>query len=224
MKNYFDAATQQAIVDYQNELDPEIRKTIYVGRIMPAFNSLVENLINVYGYHVMYETKEDLRIECAEFLYGVVTKFNASKGSKAFSYFNVVARNWLTIRSKQNAKSVRSFISIDNREAFSQHELDIIENHHVVPACDTQITQEEHNTALKSLIAEIKDRVKTENEATCVDAINELFENVDDLDFVSKRAVMLYIREITHLSPKQLSIVLSSLKKHYKTIKAEQNQ
>lgn len=230
-RNYFDDDTQEAIVKYQKALitlpdgtvvpDYDQRNKIYVMEILPAFSTLIENLINVYGYHVLYETRDDLKNECLEFLYGVINKFKAERGSKAFSYFNVVGKNWLTIKSKQNAKVVQNYVSLDNREALSKHDLDLIEDHNVFPSIEDALTTEDLSKNLKQLVETLKGRTKTENERICLDAINILIDNIDEIDLLSKRAVMLYIREITGLSSKQLSIVLSSLKKQYRVIKEE---
>lgn len=233
-RNYFYDNTQEAIVKYQKALitlpdgtvvpDYEERNKIYVMEILPAFSTLIENLINVYGYHVLYETRDDLKNECLEFLYGVINKFKPERGSKAFSYFNVVGKNWLTIKSKQNAKVVQNYVSLDNREALSKHDLDLIEDHNVFPSIEDTLTTEDLSKNLKQLVETLKGRTKTDNERICLDAINILIDNIDEIDLLSKRAVMLYIREITGLSSKQLSIVLSSLKKQYKAIKEESNK
>lgn len=222
VSNYFDENTQQAIVDYQKAPDVEDKKKIYVVRILPAFDALVENLINVYGYTVIHESKSDLKNECLEFLYGAVNKFNPEKGSKAFSYFNVVAKNWLTIKSKQNAKKVQSYISIDNREGISKEDLELIENSQILPSYDEITTAQDIHNQLVKMVNALEGRVKTDNEISCVAAIKTLMANLDDIDLLSKRAVLLYIREITGLSSKQLSIVLSSLKKHYRELKKQE--
>lgn len=217
--NYFSSDTHKAIVEFNAAETIEEKHKIYLDQISPAFITLVDNLINVYGFQVLHDTKVDLRNECVEFLYQVLPKFRADKGSKAFSYFNVVAKHWLTIKSKQNAKSSQTFHSIDDKESFSLRDYEIIENYHVLPAPDEVVTQEEQVAYLKKLFAGILERAKSENEEVCIEAVKFLFENIDELEFVNKRGVMVYIREITNLSPKQLSIVLSSLKKHYKTVK-----
>lgn len=222
--NYFTEQTQESIVLFRNESDIEKKKKIYMEGIKTAFETLVETLINVYGYHVLYESKEDLKNHCVADLYEVIGKFDPSKGSKAFSYFNVVAKNWLTIRSKTNAKNIQTFTSIDNKDAFSSHELELIENFNVLPSVDEVVTQEEITDNIKKMLQEISDRVKTDNEKTTVNAVKFLFDKLEDLDLVNKRALMVYVRELTNLSPKQLSIVLSSLKKHYKTIKNEEEE
>ena len=42
---------------------------------------------------------------------------------------------------------------------------------------------------------------------------------IGDLDFLNKRAVFVYMREISGLTPKQLSVAMSNVRKHYKEIK-----
>lgn len=216
---YFDAGTHRAIVAYQVEQTNQGKNKIYLEDIYPAFDSLVENLINVYGFQVMYESRDDLKNECLEFLYGALPKFNAEKGSKAFSYFNVVAKHWLTIKSKQNAKKTQTYISIDNKDSISQQDLETIEAYKVAPDGEEIMVGRELKSQISAIIKEIGGKVKTENEQNCVKAIKILIDNLDEVDLLNKRAILLYLREITGLSSKQLSIVLASLKKHYKELK-----
>lgn len=216
---YFTMDTQAAIVRYQDSEDDAYRESTYVKEILPAFDALVENLINVYGFKVMHESKQDLKSECLEFLYTVVHKFDPTKGSKAFSYFNVVAKNWLTIKSKQNTKKLKKYISLDFKEGLSQTDLAAIERNNFVPGLDELMAPQDMRAMLESIVNELKTRVRSDNEKAALEAINVIIDNLDDIDLLSKRAVLLYIREITGLSSKQLSIVLSSLKKHYREIR-----
>jgi len=221
---YFNACTQQAIVDYIIESNSVKRNEIYVREILPAFSKLVENLINVYGFQIQYESKADLQNECIEFLYGVITKFDASKGTKAFSYFNVVAKHWLIIKSKQSARNIHVFTSLDDTESLSQHDLETIENHNVSPSPEETIGSYHNKEKINAILESIASKAITENEVECLKGINLLFGNVNELDFLNKRAIMLYLREITSLSPKQLSVVLSLMKRHYKLSKQEYEQ
>lgn len=217
--NYFDHNTQNAIVAYQKDSSYFGKNKIYLEKIYPAFDQLVENLINVYSFMVMYESRIDLKNECLEFLYGALPKFDVEKGSKAFSYFNVVAKNWLTIKSKQNSKRSQTYISIDNKDAIAPRDLDIIESYKIALDGEEIMAGLEFRDSISAIVKEIGGKVKTENEQSCVKAIKVLIDNIEDIDLLNKRAILLYLREITGLSSKQLSIVLASLKKHYKELK-----
>lgn len=222
MVKYFTMDTQDAIVKFQNTDEQAEREKIYINDIMPAFNALVENLINVYGFKVMHDTKEELKMECIEFLYTTLHKFNADKGSKAFSYFNVIAKNWLTIKSKQNVKRMHQYVSLDDRESLTNADIDKIENFSFLESIDEVETQESVRENLQRLVEKIGDRAKSEDEHATVNAIKQVVENLDDLEILSKRAVLLYLREISNLSPRQLSMTLSNIKKYYRDIKKEE--
>lgn len=221
--NYFTMETQASIVKYQGEDDPATKEKIYVTEILPAYDSLVENLINVYGFKVVYETKKDLKAECLEFLYTTVNKYDVTKGSKAFSYFNVIAKNWLTIKSKQNVKRIKTYISSDNKEAFSNADLAAFEAFNIVPSYEDLVEKAEFSRMLRKMLKELARRVRTENEIAVVTAIEQIVDNLENLEILNKRAVLLYVRNITNLTSKQLSVVLASLKKHYKEIRKHED-
>lgn len=221
-KNYFTAQTQEAIVKYQQAETQKEKNVIYTKEIYPAFDALVENLINVYGFNVLFESKGDLKAECVQFLHNTLHKFNPEKNSKAFSYFNVVGKNFLTIKSKTNVKNLQRYISMDNQDGISLHDMETIENYNIVPTWEELVEHNNFRDYIKNLIAEIEKSVSTENEKEAIRAIKIVLDQLDDLDLISKRAILLYIREITGLSPKQLSVVLSNLKKHYRTIRQKE--
>ena len=45
-----------------------------------------------------------------------------------------------------------------------------------------------------------------------------VFETIDQLDFLNKRAIFVYVRDISGLSPKQLSVAMSIIRKHYRAL------
>jgi hypothetical protein len=217
--SYFDHNTELAIINFKKEEDLDKKNDLYVKEILPAFDALTENLINVYSYKIMHESKKDLKSECMEFLFRTVTKFDESKGSKAFSYFNVVAKNWLTIKSKQNAKRVKTYISADEKDNFTSADIDLFESHNTVPSYEDLVNSVEQQQKLGKVLAVMKEKVKTENEVLCLEAVEDIIDNIDNLEIFSKKSILMYLRESSRLSPKQLSIVLSSLKKKYKEVK-----
>ena len=87
VKMYFNSDTQDAIVEFQISQDKKTRDKIYVTEIMPAFEKLVENLINIHKFAGLYDSYSDLKNDCVNFLFETIGKFDATRGSNAFSYF-----------------------------------------------------------------------------------------------------------------------------------------
>ena len=71
------------------------------------------------------------------------------------------------------------------------------------------------------LLYEIRTKAKTENELAAINSIVTIFENIDEIDFLNKSAILLYMRELSGLSPKQLTTALQSVKKSYKRLKVD---
>ena len=71
------------------------------------------------------------------------------------------------------------------------------------------------------LLYEIRNKVKTENEMACINSIITIFENIDDIDLLNKSAILLYMRELSGLSPKQLTTTMQTVKKHYRRLKVD---
>lgn len=215
---YFTAETQEAIVKYQNEEELKVRQKVYLDAIQPAFDKLVENLIFVYGFKTSYDTFTELKSDCVSFLYESLHKWSPEKGTKAFSYYNVVAKNWLIIRSRQQQKRVKRHISIDGPKGLSPEHARIFESHDVMPAPDEILISRNLRNEIQELLKEIEKCVSSETEKICISAIQTVFKNVDELDFLNKRAILIYVRDISGLTPKQLSVAMSSIRKHYRRL------
>lgn len=215
---YFHAGTHDAIIRFQDEDDISKRAEIYVSEILPAFNKLAENLIFIHGFAKINGSYEDLKNDCVVFLYETLGKFDHTRGTKAFSYFNVVAKNWLIIQSKKKTKSNKRHVSIDDIESLSYADVSMIESYKSIPAQDSRIIKKEAKEDLFKLMDKIKDRLSGDNELACMNAIITLFRKIEDLDLLNKRAVFVYMRDLSSLNPKQLSVAMSVIRKHYKDL------
>ena len=218
LKLYFHAGTHDAIVRFQSEKDDMTRETIYVHDILPAFDKLVENLIFIQGFNISHGNFDDLKSDCVTFLFETLKKFDASRGTKAFSYFNVVAKNWLIVKNRQRAKSAKRMCSIDDKDAINEIELLDLENYSVDQNQDSNLIKEDTNMCIFMLLEDIRSDMVCENEIKCIEAIKKIFNEIDDVEILNKRAIFVYVRDITGLSPKQLSIAMSSIRKKYKDL------
>ena len=68
------------------------------------------------------------------------------------------------------------------------------------------------------MVRSIKEKVGSHNEKCCLDAIETLFKNIEELDYLNKRAVFVYLRELSGLNAKQLSVSMSNIRKVYRDI------
>ena len=214
-KLYFGKEAHNAVVEYQNAQTREDRNIIYVDKIKPSFDKLAENLIFIHGLSTDKEHFQILKSDCVTFLYEILEKFDPARGSKAFSYFNVCAKNFLIIQSKKRNKNKLRHVSIDD-QGLSITEKQAIENHSIIPSQEDILIREEDKVLLKQILQEIKQKITNTNEIACINAIIILFDNIEDLDFLNKRAVFVYMRDLSSLNPKQLSVAMSSIRKHYR--------
>lgn len=217
-KPYFSLETQDAIIEYQNSDDLAEKNKVYVKSILPAFEKLAQNLIFIYGFITPGEPYEHLKNDCVSFLFETIHKWDPAKGTKAFSYFNVVAKNWLIINSRRNQKNDRRHVSVDNVTGMSRRDKQTYAESDIVLPPDEMMIKQNFRSEIMKVLEEIQKRVTGENEKKCINAVVTVFETVDQLDFLNKRAIFVYVRDISGLSPKQLSVAMSIIRKHYRSM------
>lgn len=217
-KPYFGIDVHDAIVEYQSTPSEEERHEIYDNQIRKAFEKLSENLIYIYGFSRDPDHFYVLKSDCVSFLYETLYKFDASKGSKAFSYFNACAKNHLLAGAKKTHKSKIRNVSIDDYQNLNSYQKEMIESYSVIPSQDDFFIRQEDKQILKDILHKIKSKPLNDNEKLCIDSVLTLFENIEEIEFLNKRAVFVYLREISGLNPKQLSSSLSNIRKIYREI------
>ena len=101
-KVYFGKEVQDAIVRY-NALDQQTKRAernkIYGEEIHKAFDKLAENIINTFKFTYFDYGFEDIKHEVVAFMVINMHKYDHTKGSKAFSYFSIVAKNYLILHN-----------------------------------------------------------------------------------------------------------------------------
>lgn len=217
-KMYFNIDTQNSIVAYQSAVGKREKNELYLNHILPAFEKLAENLINIHKFTSLYDSYEDLKSDCVNFLFETIHKFDATRGTNAFSYFNVVAKNWLIIKTKQGTQKIKRNVYMDDPDSLNKAEAKMIEESQIThPELEIDITG--NNKNLLELFYNIRSHVKTSNELSCINSIITIFENIEDIDLLNKSAILLYMRELSGLNPKQLTATIQIIKKHYKKMK-----
>jgi hypothetical protein len=220
---YFNKDTQAAIVQYQKLSSEEERGELYIKEIFPAFSKLSENLIFVYGFKSPYSIFEELKTDCVAFLYESIHKWDEARGTKAFSYFNVVAKNWLIINCRQHKKQRNRHVSVDDPYGLTMSQKIMFENHDVVPSPDEMMIKKAQRVQILSLLDDMRVKLTNENELICLQAIEILFSNIENLELLNKRAVLIYIREISGLDKKHMAKALSVIRRRYREMSGSED-
>ena len=223
-KLYFGPDTDKAIFEYQGAECDVTKKKLYHEVIQPSFAKLAENLIFIHGFAKNHHSYENLKSDCVSFLFETLEKFDTSRGTKAFSYFNIVAKHWLIIQSKKKFKNISRHVSMSNFNEMKVADKECIERYNFVMSQDDQTIGKENKAILFEMIEKIKKKANSQNEIACIHAIDTLFKKIDDLDFLNKRAVFVYLRDISGLTPKQLSVSMSNIRKYYRDIKSSNKE
>lgn len=217
-KQYFGKEVQESIVKYQQSTSKRQKDRLYTKTISIAFEELVKSLISVYKFKATNEDINHLKHDCVAFLFETIHKWKPENGTKAFSYFNVVAKNWLTIHSKRLLKNHKRSVYIDDYESLTNlQKSEIFDREYV----DADLDLEKYKLKLEKIveiIEHISDSVKDERDKKCCFAIKKLFSSIDDLEFFNKRAIFVYLRELSGLNSSELSSSLSNIRKIYKKV------
>ena len=57
---------------------------------------------------------DELRDECKVWLTTILEKYDVNKGSKAFSYFSVITKNWFIHKVKQTSKRAKREVDYED--------------------------------------------------------------------------------------------------------------
>ena len=199
---------------FQKEPDIENKKKIFVEEIRHSFAKLIENIIFVYKFHSLGDI-EILKNDCLSFLFETLYKFDATKGHKAFSYFNVIAKNWFIQRVKIHKKKSKSDVYFDK---VLLNKLESTDDK-FVHNDEEMFINVEYLILLKEEIKKWRTKFDKKQEKMVLEAIILLLNNPDLINIFNKKGIYLYIREITGLNTKQVVTNLSKIRKKYETFK-----
>ena len=210
---YFTKDHENAILEYASIIDHKRKTELYVKFIQPAFDEMVDKIVYTYKFNTLPNI-QDLKDECKIWLTTILEKFDTSKGSKAFSYFSVITKNWFIhkVKKVQNNKE----ISFEDIAKGTEEENLIVENEY-----DSKREEAEFWLALWNEIDNWQPEKMKNNEFKVYSAVRVLLENPSDVQIFNKKAIYLYIREMTGLSTKQVVSNLKKFRYKYEDFKAE---
>ena len=111
-KRYFTAITEMAINAYNRCDDQRLKNKIYNRFIHYPFDKLAENVIHTYKTYYFDVPYEDVKMNVVAFLNEKIHKFKGENG-RAFSYFTVIARNYLFNENNANYARMKAREDVD---------------------------------------------------------------------------------------------------------------
>jgi hypothetical protein len=213
--HYFTSVHEDAIVKYARSEDRELRAKLYEEYIQPALDQMVDKIIYTYRFTSLPNI-DYLKADCKVWLTTILNKYDPSKGSKAFSYFSVVTKNWFIHKVKRTQKRNRTEVFME--DILNELDEDLVSRE---PTYIQKRTEMEFWSSLNTEIDTWDTFMLKENEKKVLMAVRILLDSADTIEIFNKKAIYLYLREITGLNTKQVVNNLNKLRKRYKVFKGK---
>jgi hypothetical protein len=209
-KNYFTQDTEDAIIEYLTTKSHSKRNKIFNDRIYYALYKLSENLIHTFKfYYTEVDDLEDLKHEVITFLLEKLHYFDPSKGFKAYSYFSIVGKNYLILYNNKNytkKKQMGDLVEADS-------DIRVLNN------IEHDIQREDKKDFLYYFIEYMENNL----EKLYTDPLDHhiahsvvyLFKQRENLEIFNKKALYIYIREITDCETPAITRVIKQMKSQY---------
>jgi len=207
-KQYFTYITDRAIVAYNEETSYMKRNKIYREHIDYAFNKLAENIIHTFKFYYFDVPYMDVRCEVVAFLNEKIHKYVLGKG-KAFSYFSIIAKNYLIIANNANYAKMKA-----------RTDITVIDDQRDLGA---EAVYSEYQEGLKDFTNQfveyytnnMNNIFTNKRDIIVADTLLELFRIRDNIENFNKKALYILIRERTGLKTQNITKVVNIMKKHY---------
>ena len=174
---------------------------------------MVDKIVFTYRFTTLPNI-EELRDDCKIWLTTILAKYDPNRGSKAFSYFSVITKNWFIHQVKKNSKRAKREVDYDSADAELQKSRMTSE----ITFLQDEMEKEFWSHLAKEIDSWKSDKM-SDNEKKVHNGVKILFESKEDLEILNKKAIYLYLREITGLTTKQIVSQLNKMRKKYRSFK-----
>jgi len=215
---YFTKVHEEAIIQFCLSRDSKEKNELYNEYIGPAFNEMVDKIVYTYKFTNLPNI-DYLKEDCKNWLITVLDKYDPNRGSKAFSYFSVITKNWFIHKVKKHTQRARREVGIENYASGAGHSKS---TGYPLATYNTFIEDQIKNEFWLSFRKNIKiweELPVRNNEKKVIQAVKILFEEAENIEIFNKKAIYLYIREITGLNTKQVVSSLNKIRVRYREFK-----
>jgi len=215
---YFTQDTENAIVEYNTCEDDLLKNEIYTKRIHPAFYKLSEITIHRYKFYNFDVPHEDVKHEVITFLHEKIGKYDQSTGFKAFSYFSIIAKNYLIAENNKNYYQYKRRYSVESIDT---------ERNVVNEQLRTEFVDEQKDfiDLFVDIIEKYLPLIFTKNrDMQVADSVIYLFRTRDNIENYNKKALYILIRERTGVRTQYITNIITKIKDIYTKLYNEYNK
>jgi len=211
-KMYFTKDTEDAIISYNKELDVVEKNKIFETEIRFALEKLVENVFNTFKFTYFDVGPLEVQKETLSHLVANLHKYESGKG-KAFAYFSIIAKNYLIFHNNSNYKRYNQQVDISEENEENTVRLQTEDSHY-----KSVENQEFIEMMVKYWDKNLNEIFSKKRDLKIAEAVIELFRHSDRIDYFNKKALYLYIREISSCKTQQITKVINKMKEYQEKI------
>jgi hypothetical protein len=205
---YFTQDTENAIIEYIKCEDKDLRNKIYTEKIHPAFYKMAEIMIHRFKFYNFDVSHEDVKHEVVTFLHEKIDKYKEGNG-KAFSYFSIVAKNYLIAENNKNYYQYKKKYDVETID----RERNVVNEHLRSEFIDEQ---SDFINIFVNLMEKYLPLIFTKNrDIQVADSIIYLFKTRDNIENYNKKALYILIRERTGVKTQYITNVITQVKNIY---------
>jgi len=204
---YFNIGTEKAIIRYNNTDDARLKNKIYNEHIAHPFDKLAENIIHTFKFYYFDVPSEQVKHEVVSFLVMNMHKFKEGKG-KAFSYFSIVAKNYLILHNNKNYKNYKIHDKMDvldyGNNIRAKQELKEV----------ASFNREYVDQMLEYWNENLTNIFRRQKDILVADAVLEMFRRRENIENFNKKALYILIREMTGSKTQHITRIVNLMKKY----------
>ena len=231
---YFAEREEKAVLDYINSNSAEEKNRIYKEILLEPFRKMIQSILRRYPIHIGNHTMEEVESDALTHLIEHMVKFNPDKitksgvKTKAFSYCQTIIRNYY--KDHSNKSYTEKIINL----SFDDYVDEINENIEYTYEMEVD-THNQLDKLIKTVIDKIEDKINNDplmkkNEIIVGDAIVNVLKNwhvlfLEDTpegkynkritNKFAKNKILLFLKEQTLLSTKEIRIAIKPFKEIY---------
>jgi hypothetical protein len=174
---------------------------------------MAENIIHTFKFYYMdVDSVEDLKLDIIRMITEEKLQgFDPSNGAKAFSYFQTIIKRWLIKYNNDNYKKLKQVGSFEEIHDYDDTTSDLFKSKKVAISKIVDVFVEQCYDNFDQLF----DR---EADQKVADAVLVLFKTRQDLEIFRKKALYIYIREMTDCETPTLTRVVNRLRDEFRKI------